>query len=183
MKIPSEDFVRKRIETSIEGESGAFYGIFCKSTGLPDGSGVFVSVDWVHCGEVKNGVFQDGRKLSANRLAKILTLTNKKYLADGSVLKKIERFSKQGVERYFCKNDEEIAKVNTRLNQVNKSENWLSMRPHAQFFKQDEDITDFGEFEEDRLHGRGIGIYDDGAIIIGYCENGFWSTGNYIQID
>ena len=70
----------------------------------------------MHCGEVKDGVFQDGRKVSANRVAKILTLTNQKRLADGSILKKIERFSKQGVERYFCMNDEEIAKVNSRLN-------------------------------------------------------------------
>jgi hypothetical protein len=46
-------------------------------------------------------------------------LINQKWLADGSVLKKIERFSKQGVERYFCKNDEKIAKVNSRLNRDN----------------------------------------------------------------
>ncbi len=70
----------------------------------------------MHCGEVKNGVFQDGRQVSANREAKILTLTKQKCIGDGSVLKKIERFSKQGVERYFCKNDEKIAKVNSRLN-------------------------------------------------------------------
>jgi hypothetical protein len=73
----------------------------------------------VHCGEVKDGVFQDGRKVSANREAKILTLTNQKWLGDGSVLKKTELFSKQGVERYFCKNDEKVAKVNTRLNPDN----------------------------------------------------------------
>ncbi len=70
----------------------------------------------MHCGEVKSGVFQDGRQVSVNRVTQILTLTNQKCLADGSVLKKIERFSKQGVERYFCMNDEEIAKVNSRLN-------------------------------------------------------------------
>ncbi len=73
----------------------------------------------MHCGEVKDGVFQDGRKVSANREAKILTLTNQKWLGDGSVLKKTELFSKQGVERYFCKNDEKVAKVNTRLNPDN----------------------------------------------------------------
>ncbi len=135
----------------------------------------------MHCGEVKDGVFQDGRKVSANRVAKILTLTNQKRLADGSILKKIERFSKQGVEKYFCKNDEKVAKVNTRLNRDKNAVNWLTMRPHAQFFEQDGDTTEFGEFEEDRLHGRCIRICKYGPIFIGYYENGL-STGNYIHI-
>jgi hypothetical protein len=52
LKIPSDDHVIKRKEATIEGESGTFYGIFCKSTGLPDGFGVFVAGDWVHCGEI-----------------------------------------------------------------------------------------------------------------------------------
>ncbi len=105
------------MKTTVEGQTGIFYGIFCKTTGLPDGFGVFVSGDWVLCGEVKNGVYQDSRKLSVNRNELLLILINQKCLADGSNLKKIERFSKQGVERYFCKNDEKIAKVNSRLNQ------------------------------------------------------------------
>ena len=46
-------------------------------------------------------------------------LINQKSLADGSVLKKIERFSKQGVERYFFRDGEKIAKVNSRLNRDN----------------------------------------------------------------
>ena len=136
----------------------------------------------MHCGEVKEGVFQDGRKVSANRVAKILKLTNQKCQADGSVLKKIERFSKQGVERYFCKDDEKIAKVISRLNQDNNSESWLSMRPQAQFFNQKKDLTDFGEFEENRLNGRVIEIYNSGRIAIGYFENGWPSTGNYIEV-
>jgi hypothetical protein len=45
-------------------------------------------------------------------------LINQKWLADGSVLKKIERFSKQGVERYFCRNDEKIAEVNTDSSRI-----------------------------------------------------------------
>ncbi len=52
-------------------------------------------------------------------------LINQKCLADGSILKKIERFSKQGVEKYFFKNDEKIAKVNYRLNRDNDNYNWL----------------------------------------------------------
>ncbi len=40
-EILSEDHVCKRIEATVEGEEGAFYGIVCQSTGLPDGYGVF----------------------------------------------------------------------------------------------------------------------------------------------
>ncbi len=52
LRIPSENHVCKRIEASIEGDSGHFYGIVCKSSGNPDGFGVFVASDWawVHCG-------------------------------------------------------------------------------------------------------------------------------------
>ena len=50
LKIPSNDHVCKRTEATIEGEKGVFFGIVCKSTGLPDGLGVFVAGAWVHCG-------------------------------------------------------------------------------------------------------------------------------------
>ena len=110
-------------------------------------------------------------------------LTNQKCLAGGSILKKIERFSNQGVERYFCTNDEEIAKVISRLNQDKNAENWLSMRPHNQSFGEDKDFSiDFGEFEKDRLRGRGIRIHDGGCIEFGYWENGKSSTGHHIEI-
>jgi hypothetical protein len=48
----------------------------------------------VHCGQVKNGIYQEGRKVSVSKIAKRLNLTNKKFQADGSVLQKIERFKK-----------------------------------------------------------------------------------------
>ena len=86
LKIPSNDHVCKRTEATIEGEKGVFYGIVCKSTGLPDGYGVFVAGEWVHCGEVKNGVYQEGRKVSVNKAELKLKLTNQKCLSDGSVL-------------------------------------------------------------------------------------------------
>ena len=41
LKSPSEDHVCKRIEATIDGEKGVFSGIVCKSTGIPDGFGVF----------------------------------------------------------------------------------------------------------------------------------------------
>jgi hypothetical protein len=51
-------------------------------------------------------------------VAKQLELTNYKLLDDGSVLKKIERFSEQGVEKYFFKDGQRIAKIIARLNQL-----------------------------------------------------------------
>ncbi len=55
LKIPSDAFVCKRIEATIDDEFGEFFGIVCRQTGLPDGYGVFKVVDWVHCGQVKDG--------------------------------------------------------------------------------------------------------------------------------
>ena len=57
----------------------------------------------MHCGQVKEGVFQDGRKVSVNSVAVLLKLINQKRQADGSVLQKIEKFSEQGVEKGFLK--------------------------------------------------------------------------------
>ncbi len=111
-------------------------------------------------------------------------LINQKWLADGSVLKKIERFSKQDVERFFCKNDEKIAKVNSRLNRDNDPQNWLSMRLDASDYYRDKEFgTYFGEFNENNeAHGRCIEIYNSGGIRIGYFENDDYAIGNYIQI-
>jgi hypothetical protein len=75
LRIPSDDFVCKRTEATIASESGEFFGVVCKSTGLPDGYGVFKAGDWVHCGQVKDGDYQVGRKVSANRKTKVLKLT------------------------------------------------------------------------------------------------------------
>jgi hypothetical protein len=57
--------------------------------------------------------------VSVNGEAKLLKLTNQKCLSDGSVLKKIERFSKQGVERDFLKDGHRIARIIPRLNPWN----------------------------------------------------------------
>ncbi len=99
LKIPSDDFVCKRIEATIDGKFGEFFGIVRRKSGLPDGYGVFIAGDWVHCGEFKDGKFHEGRRVSVNKGERLLKLTNKKSLADGSVLEKVELFSKRGVER------------------------------------------------------------------------------------
>ena len=58
------------------------------------------------------------------------------------------------------------------------------MQPNSQFnFCSADNGLDFGELNENnKLHGRGIYIHDDGEIWIGYYENGGYSTGNYINI-
>ncbi len=96
-----------------------FYGIVCKSSGLPDGFGVFVTSDeWIHCSKVKDDLFQEGRMVSVSKVEKILMTTNQKFLADGSVLKKIQRFSSLGEESLFLKDGEQIAAIIPRLNLI-----------------------------------------------------------------
>ncbi len=56
--------------------------------------------------------------VSVNQKGRVLKLTNKKFQADGSVLKKTERFSEQGVERGFLKDSQWVAKVIPRLNRL-----------------------------------------------------------------
>jgi hypothetical protein len=115
-KIPSENHVYKRIKATIENKWGEFTGIVHKSSGIPDGYGVFRAGDWVHCGQVKDGVYQQGKKVSANKNEKLLRLTNKKCLADGTVLEKIEQFSDKGVATDFYKNGKWVDTINPRLN-------------------------------------------------------------------
>jgi hypothetical protein len=99
LRISSEDQVIKRVEATIEDEEGEFFGIVCKSSGIPDGYGVFITDDWVHCGQVKYRAYQQGRKVSVKKDKELLVLVNEKCRADGTVMKKIEKFSKEGVER------------------------------------------------------------------------------------
>ncbi len=115
LRIPSDDFVCKRIEATIEGESGVFYGIVRKSSGLPDGYGVFRVGEWIDCGKFKDGHYREGIMVSFNSVARVLKLTHKKLLGGGSFLKKIEIFSPLGVEKDFYKDGQKTAKI-PRLN-------------------------------------------------------------------
>ena len=55
------------MEANIEGEKGYFYGSVSKTTGSPDGYGVFKTNDWVHCGKVERDRFAEGRKVSVSK--------------------------------------------------------------------------------------------------------------------
>ncbi len=69
--------------------------------------------------------------MSVNKGATLLVLINQKNVADDSVLKKIERFSKQGVKREFYHDGQNIASIIPRLNRTNDVRNWLSMQPDS----------------------------------------------------
>ncbi len=76
LKIPSDSFVCKKTKAIIEGKWGKFYGIVCKSTRMPDGYGVFEAWPWVHCGQVRDKIFVEGRMVSVNKGERVLKLTN-----------------------------------------------------------------------------------------------------------
>ena len=59
------------------------------------------------------------------------------------------------------------------------------MRPDASnYFKDFINRTYFGELDEsNEPHGRGIFIYNDGGIRIGYWWNDSWGTGGHIYTD
>ncbi len=76
---------------------------------MPNGYGVFIADGWFHCGKVKDGIFQEGRMVSVNELARILKLTTKKFLSDGSVNKKIEESTPSGLEQDFFKDGQKLA--------------------------------------------------------------------------
>jgi hypothetical protein len=132
---------------------------------------VFKAGQWVHCGKVKGETFLEGRKVSLNSVVKLLKLTNQKCLADGSVLKKLEQFSEQGVERHFLKDGQVKVKIIPRLTRVKDAQNWLSMQPNLlRWYDYDTGDQVFGEVNDNnKLQGRGIRIrnYDD-LIVIGY---------------
>ncbi len=58
------------------------------------------------------------------------------------------------------------------------------MRPDTSNYWKDGLFGDtyFGEINKNNRTGRGIKIWNDGFIYIGYFENGFVGTGHYIHI-
>ncbi len=81
----------------------------------------------MHCGEVKDCKFLEGRKVSVNKSELVLKLTNQKWLADGSVIEKLEVFDSKGLERDILKDGQKIGAIIPRLNRVNDNQNWLSI--------------------------------------------------------
>ncbi len=122
--------------------------------------------------------------MSVNEDAKILKLTCKKLQIDGSVFSKIEIFSNSGAEYNFLQNGQKIADIIARLNLCKDSQNWLSMQPNPLRYYSDSGLTkNFGEHKEDNEeNGRGIRIFNNGDICIGYFENGRL-IGNLIAIN
>ena len=113
--------------------------------------------------------------VSLNNFEKELTLTNKKLLSDGSVLKMTETFSTQGwwpfskpgVKRDILKDGQKMAKI-IFCNRSTNAYSWISMKPDPLRFADDKNGLSFGELNVDnRLLGRGI-YFRDGFVTIGY---------------
>ncbi len=94
--------------------------------------------------------------VSLNRKEEVLKLTNKKCLSDESVIKKIEIFSKQGVETDFFVDGKKIAEITPRLTRVKNAQNWLSMQPNPLRWYLYHFADGIGEVNGNKLHGRGI---------------------------
>ncbi len=122
----------------------------------------------MHCGHVHDGNYKGGRKVSVNIAAEVLYLTNQRSLADGGVLKKIERFSMDEMESYFLKDGHKLTGVIPRLNTWQDPKNWLSMRPGPQSIRIEDWRISFREIDEDnKLHGRCIEIKHNGHMVLG----------------
>ena len=57
LEVVSSDLEIKRIQATIEGEVGEFFGLVSKLTSSPSGFGVLKTGDWVHCGSVNERGF------------------------------------------------------------------------------------------------------------------------------
>ena len=80
-----------------------------------------------------DGVFCEDRKVcgTTGRYENdpVCHLTNTKCLADGSVLKKIDKkYSKNRFNRSFYVDGDKVDKIIRRLNFSGESKNWLSMK-------------------------------------------------------
>ncbi len=72
------DFACKNIKVTIENEAGTFTGSVDTKTNLPSGYGVFETSEWIHCGKFSNGLFADGKRVSANKKTNELKLVKTK---------------------------------------------------------------------------------------------------------
>ncbi len=106
-----------------------FFGPVSKVSDLPQGYGVFVSDDWVHCGSVANGIFTTGKRVSINKKTKEMRLANTKFQSDGSKLQKIESFTSEGVKSGLYLNGVRVGDISERLNLTHDEQDWLSLRP------------------------------------------------------
>ncbi len=88
------------------------------------------------------------------------------------------------MERYFFADGKKNAKIIPRLTRVKDAQNWLSMQPNPlRWYENVLYNPGFGEVNEDnKLHGRGIHIFQRDCITIGYFERNFRGTGHYIYI-
>ncbi len=76
-----------------------------------------------------------------------------------------------------------IADVIRRINFFQDDRNWLSLNQSSVKVRGNFGNFHFGETNKDnKLHGRGIRIWYEGNIYIGYFNNGYYAPGKFINI-
>ena len=116
-----------------------------------------------------------------------MKLVNTSYRCDGTLLQKVERYSPQGVERFFLINGYKVSLLIKRLNIFLKSDGWLALSPDASNYYQIQNKVDFyfGEIgKNNKSNGRGISISADSCLHIycGYYQEGYRGPGNFMLI-
>lgn len=81
-------FVCKSVKVTIYGFKGIFYGSVSKIYNLPEGYGVFITRDWIICGNflLPNGTDMTGVCLKLRTNGTYYELVNSKIAQDGTVL-------------------------------------------------------------------------------------------------
>ncbi len=111
---------------------------------------------------------------------------NAKFQFDGTKLAKIQAYTPVGIERGFFVNDQRVGDIDERFNLQLEGQDWLSLKPtQTQYHERKPWVTfdSFGEFDNNKLSGRGIKIWHDGHILIGNFFNNGQVPGDYISID
>ncbi len=110
-----------------------------------------------------------------------MKLVNTKFQPDRSVFDKVERYSRQGVERSFRINGQKVAAIIPRLDLWRSSESWLALKP-TDFHCFFEEELFFGETAScNSQHHKLIEFRSkEKAINIGYFDSQRIFTGEYI---
>jgi len=185
----SKDFVCKRIEATIENEEGEFYGSVSKMIGQPSGYGVFVTKEWIHCGEVLSGAFFGPNKVSMNKSSNKFSIvtSHKKYLPTGVQFDLCQKTTANSFVSGFFVDGVYQAQIVERFNFFQKDESWLALSPNSKYIERIyKEPAYFGEVNSgNEADGRGI-FFDPNdpfsIIRIGHWKNGERAAGSFITI-
>lgn len=129
----SNDVILKYQESTIENRKGIFYGPFCKMSNLPLGEGVFKIEDpevlEIVCGRVRDGKFEDGRRIVVNLKKFILHSVDQITQPESTVLQKVVCSIENDSSEGFFLNGVKVAELVARFNLKSNSQSWLDLNP------------------------------------------------------